>query len=645
VTAPPRSLVLGTAGHIDHGKSTLVKALTGTDPDRLKEEKERGITIDLGFAFLTLPNGASVGIVDVPGHEKLIRNMLAGVGGIDLVMLVVAADEGIMPQTREHLAICDLLGVPRGLVAVTKTDLVEPEWLALVTEEVRRTVKGTFLEDAPIVPVSSRTGAGLPHLVETIQELGADIRARPADGPLRLPIDRVFTVKGFGTVVTGTLISGRLREEETVVVLPAGLSSRVRGLQTHGLKVVEIAAGQRAAVNLQGVEKDQVERGDVLARAGQFKPSRLIDVHIRLLKEGPAGIKMRSRVRVHLGTAEAMGRVVLFPPREISPGDSSYAQIRLESPLVPAAGDRFILRRFSPVETLGGGVVLDPTPVKHRIREEGLLTALETLRAGSLADRLGIKVRRAGLSGIDRESLSAFTGLSRKETEAALAQLVQAGTVLMADKESETFIHRDPLEDLKNRIVSAVSAFHRDNPLKPGIPKEELRGRLGAGVPLRLLNKTLDLLARDNRAAADRDLVRLPDFGVRLGGAETDTIARIVALYRSAGAQPPLRDELPAKLGTDAKTVADLLRQAASGGDLVRINDSLYFHREAYESIRRILRETLAARKEITVAEMRDAIGTTRKFAVPLAEHLDSAKFTLRVGDKRRLMDTTGGKP
>ncbi|OGW63405.1 MAG: selenocysteine-specific translation elongation factor [Nitrospirae bacterium RBG_16_64_22] len=645
MTAPPRSLVLGTAGHIDHGKSTLVKALTGTDPDRLKEEKERGITIDLGFAFLTLPNGASVGIVDVPGHEKLIRNMLAGVGGIDLVMLVVAADEGIMPQTREHLAICDLLGIPRGLVAVTKTDLVEPEWLALVTDEVRRTVRGTFLEDAPIVPVSSKTGAGLPRLVETIQDLAADIRTRPADGPLRLPIDRVFTVKGFGTVVTGTLISGRLREEETVVILPAGLSSRVRGLQTHGLKAAEIAAGQRAAVNLQGVEKDQVERGDVLARPGQFKPSRLIDVRLRLLKGAPAGIKMRSRVRIHLGTAEAMGRVVLFPPREIAPGDSSYAQIRLESPLVAASGDRFIIRRYSPVETLGGGIILDPTPVKHRLREEGLLPALEKLHAGSLADRLAVKVHRAGLSGIDRESLAAFANLSRKETEAALAQIVQAGTVLMADKESETFIHRGHVEDLKDRIVSAVSAFHRDNPLKPGIPKEELRGRLGGGLPLRLLNKTLDLLARDNRAAVDRDLVRLPDFGVRLGGAETDTIARIVALYREAGTQPPLREELPGKLGTDAKTVADLLRQAASRGDLVRINDSLYFHREAYESIRRILRETLAARKELTVAEMRDAIGTTRKFAVPLAEHLDSAKFTLRVGDKRRLMETTGGPP
>lgn len=644
MTAPPRSLVLGTAGHIDHGKSTLVKALTGTDPDRLKEEKERGITIDLGFAFLTLPNGASVGIVDVPGHEKLVRNMLAGVGGIDLVMLVVAADEGIMPQTREHLAICDILGIPRGLVAVTKTDLVEPEWLALVTDEVRRTVKGTFLEEAPIVPVSSKTGAGLPRLVETIQELAADIRTRPADGPLRLPIDRVFTVKGFGTVVTGTLISGRLREEETVVVLPAGISSRVRGLQTHGRKIAEIAAGQRAAVNLQGVEKDQVERGDVLARAGQFQPSRMIDVRLRLLGDAPAGIKMRSRVRIHLGTAEAMGRVVLFPPRELSPGDSSYAQIRLESPIISANGDRFILRRYSPVETLGGGVILDPTPAKHRLREEGLIHALETLDAGPLSDRLAVKVRRAGLSGIDRESLEAFTGLSRKETSAGLAQIVQAGTILLVDKESETFLHRDHMEDLKDRIVSAASSFHRDNPLKPGIPKEELRGRVGESVPLRLLNKTLDLLAREGRAAVERDLVRLQDFGVRLGGVETDTIARIVALYRESGPQPPLREELAGKLGTDAKTVADLLRQAASGGDLVRINDSLYFHREAYESIRRILRETLAARKEITVAELRDAIGTTRKFAVPLAEHLDSAKFTLRVGDKRRLMDTTGGQ-
>ena len=394
-------IILGTAGHIDHGKSSLVKALTGIDPDRLKEEKERGITLDLGFASLDLPGGSRLGIVDVPGHEGLIKNMLAGVGGIDIVMLVIAADEGIMPQTREHLAICDLLHVKKGLIALTKTDLVDKDWLVLVQDEVREYIKGTFLENSPLVPVSSKTGENLPLLVQELAGLAAEVTPKSPNGILRLPIDRVFTMKGFGTIVTGTLLSGMISTEQEVDILPRGIRTKVRGIQSHNLTVQRSVAGQRTAVNLQGVDKAQISRGDIIVSTGFFTPTKTLDAKLDLLKQAPRGLKTGARIRFYNTTQEAMGRITLLEMNELPPGGETYVQLRLEQPVILQHGDRYILRFYSPMETLGGGMVLNPHTRRHKqTTMEQSLENLRVLEKGSLEDKLGIFVSGKGLAGM-----------------------------------------------------------------------------------------------------------------------------------------------------------------------------------------------------------------------------------------------------
>ncbi|MBI5199704.1 MAG: selenocysteine-specific translation elongation factor, partial [Nitrospirae bacterium] len=382
-----RYITLGTAGHIDHGKSALVEALTGINPDRLKEEKERGITIDLGFAFLDISDDLRIGIVDVPGHERLIKNMLAGAGGIDIVMLVIAADEGIMPQTKEHLAICNLLRIKKGLVALTKHDLVEEDWISLIMEDIKEFIKGSFLEGSRIIPVSSKTGHNLDLLKDTIKEISLQVEPKSSDGLFRLPVDRVFTMKGFGTVVTGTILSGKISTEDTIELLPQRIKSRVRGIQSHNQKVSEAIAGQRTALNLQGVEKEDIIRGNVVTLPGFMYPSSLLDVKIEILKEAPS-LKSRDRIRFHTGTTEAIGRVILIETKEIVPGEEGFVRVRFESPLTAMSGDRFIIRRFSPLETLGGGVILDTSPerlrTKIRRQETSLINELQIFEKGSL---------------------------------------------------------------------------------------------------------------------------------------------------------------------------------------------------------------------------------------------------------------------
>ncbi|MGW8321663.1 MAG: selenocysteine-specific translation elongation factor, partial [Thermodesulfobacteriota bacterium] len=400
-----RNVILGTAGHIDHGKSSLVKALTGTDPDRLKEEKERGITIDLGFAELAYPDGVNIGIVDVPGHERLIRNMLAGAGGIDMVVLVIAADEGVMPQSREHLSICNLLGIQRGLVALTKIDLVEEDWVELVSEDVRGFLRGSFLEGGEIIPVSAKTGANLESLRKALHAMASQVPLKSQKGVFRLPIDRVFTLKGFGTVVTGTALDGRVSVDEMVEILPSGRTSRVRSLQSHGHSLTTAVAGQRVAVNLQGIEKNEIVRGDVLTVPGKLRGTRVIDGQIRLLKDAPA-LKNRDQIHFHVGTAETVARVVLYEVDPLKPGGQAFCQLRLEAPVVTMAGDRFVVRRLSPLVTMGGGVVLDPSPRRRR-RADGI-SDLEVFASGPLQDSIETKVRREGIYGISMGRLEGW---------------------------------------------------------------------------------------------------------------------------------------------------------------------------------------------------------------------------------------------
>ncbi|HUJ17477.1 MAG TPA: selenocysteine-specific translation elongation factor [Nitrospirota bacterium] len=628
-------IILGTAGHIDHGKSSLVKALTGTDPDRLKEEKERGITLDLGFASLDLPGGNRLGIVDVPGHEGLIKNMLAGVGGMDIVMLVIAADEGIMPQTREHLAICDLLHVKKGLIVLTKMDMVEKDWLLLVQDEVRQFVKGTFLEKAPMLSVSSRTGEQLPLLVQELARLAAEVSPKSSNGILRLPIDRVFTMKGFGTVITGTLHSGTISIEQEVEVLPKGITTKVRGIQSHSQAVQRSVAGQRTAVNLQGVEKDQLSRGDIIVSAGFFTPTRTLDAKLELLKQAPRGLRTGSRIRFYNTTQEAIGRIALLGAHELAPGQEAFVQMRLDRPVIIQHGDRFILRFYSPMETLGGGMVLDPHPRRHKqstMQESH--KSLGILAQGAMEEQLALFISGKGLAGMAENDLIGTVAADKQAIAAALASLAQKKTVLRVDN---LYVHTLHLTSLEAKTLELVKQYHKDNPLKPGLDKEELKGALKMRISAKVLNMVIDGLAKKKQIEADGSKLRTPGFKAAGGKVQDEVKNRIVDAIRKGGTQPPVREELPSLFGITEKDAKDLLRLLADEGRTIRINDSLHLDKDVVETIRRDLTRHLQEKKEITMAEFRDLARTSRKYAVPIMEYFDSQKLTQRIGDKRVL--------
>ncbi len=628
-------IILGTAGHIDHGKSSLVKALTGTDPDRLKEEKERGITLDLGFASLDLPGGNRLGIVDVPGHEGLIKNMLAGVGGMDIVMLVIAADEGAMPQTREHLAICDLLHVKKGLIVLTKMDMVDKDWLTLVQDEVREVVKGTFLEKSPLVPVSSRTGENLPLLVQELGKLAAEVQPKSSNGILRLPIDRVFTMKGFGTVITGTLLSGTISTEQEVEILPKGTKTKVRGIQSHNQAAQRAVAGQRTAVNLQGIEKDQLSRGDTIVNPGFFKPTKTLDAKLDLLKQAPRGLKTGSRVRFYNGTQEAIGRITLLGTNQLAPGEEAFVQLRLEQPVIIQHGDRYILRFYSPMETLGGGMVLNPHTRRHKnatMKES--LQNLAILEKGKAEDRLALLISGKGLTGMEESEAVGTVAADKQETTSALASLAQKKIVLRVDN---LYVHSSHLGALEKKTLDLIRSFHKDNPLKAGLDKEELKGMLRMRINPKVLNTTIDGLLKKKELEAESSKLRVPGFKAAGGKINEEVKNRIVEAIKKGGTQPPLREELPALFGISDKDAKDLLKLLADEGRTVRITDSLHLDKDVLETIKADLRKHLAEKKEITMSEFRDLARTSRKFAVPLMEYFDSQKLTQRVGDKRML--------
>jgi selenocysteine-specific elongation factor len=625
-----KSVILGTAGHIDHGKSSLVKALTGIDPDRLKEEKERGITIDLGFANLSYPDGLTVGIVDVPGHERLIKNMLAGAGGIDIVLMVIAADEGIMPQSREHLAICELLKIKAGIVALTKADLVDNDWLQLVSDDIRDFVKGTFLENADIIPVSAKTGLNLNILKEKIRETALNVTPKLINGIFRLPIDRVFTLKGFGTVVTGTALSGTVTLDSPVEILPSGITSKVRGLQSHGASVGKAYAGQRIGINLQGVDRDLLKRGDVVVTPGRFVPTKTVDAKIQMLKEAPV-VKSRSRVHFYSGTSETIARIIIYDKDEINAGESCYCQFRLEEPVVVLSGDRYIIRRFSPLETIGGGEILDPLPVKRK-KKMGV-DDLAIFEKGGLKEKIEVRVKRAFFNGCAISEIEGWIQGNIPEINSALDQLISKGILI---KSQDSLFHRDSFNLFKDALRSVLSSFHRENPLKPGIPKEELKAKMVAEG--RGIEKLFNLIPMIEDVIVEKDILRLKDFKVSLTHVDEDMKGRIISILNKEGFQPPMKNELAEKLSIKEKEIDDLLKLLMQGGSIVRINDSLYITAEQYNKMIALLKDFYSKKNEMTVAEFRDILGTTRKFALPFLEYLDSSKITLRIGDVRKFM-------
>jgi selenocysteine-specific elongation factor len=629
-----RHVVVGTAGHIDHGKTSLVKALTGIDTDRLPEEKARGITIDLGFAFLEEPGGLTIEIVDVPGHERFVKNMLAGVGGIDLAMLVIAADEGVMPQTREHLAICSLLRIRSGLVALTKTDLVEPDWLELVREDVAALVRSTFLEGAPIVPVSAKTGAGLPELRQALRLLAEAVPERATDQLARLPIDRVFTVKGFGTVVTGTLAAGRLAVDDRVEVYPKGVEAKVRGLQTHGHPVAEASAGQRTAVNLQGVERAALERGDVLAHAGTLVTALLVDGALELLPDAPRPLKTRTRVRFHAGTSEIMARVLLLDRAELAPGETAFARFRLEAPLVALPGDRFVVRSYSPILTIGGGTLLDVDPPRFKRKAPALVAHLTLLRTGGPEAVLEEHVRHVGAAGVRVGALSGRVPFGPARLRGLLDALVAAGRVLVVDR--DWFLHPESGRRLRTLAVGALEAFHRAHPLRPGMSREELRGRAG-GADERIFTALLAALETEGIVKSVRDKVRLAAHEVRLTPEQQRVVDQLELEFLRAEAAPPSPEEALGRAGIRGDEEHELFQVLVHSGTLLRVKESLFFHARALDAIQQKLVGMLRERKEIGPADIKDLLGISRKYAIPLLEFFDQRRVTTRVGERRVL--------
>ncbi len=620
-------VILGTAGHIDHGKSALVKALTGIDPDRLKEEKERGITIDLGFADLSYPDGLTIGIVDVPGHERLVRNMLAGAGGIDLVLLVIAADEGVMPQSREHLYICDLLKIKSGLIVITKADLVESDWLELMKDEVKNFVRGTFLEGAPVVPVSSRTMFNIDVLKEEIRNVALKVKPKPTRGLFRLPIDRVFTLKGFGTVVTGTALSGNISVDDAVEILPSNLKIRVRGLHSHGKPIQTAYAGQRVAINLQGIEKEELKRGDAVVVPGRYIPTKIIDAKVELLQNSP-DLKNKSLVHFHLATSETIARVILYGRNELKAGESGYCQFRLQDPVVSTSGDRYIIRRFSPVETIGGGEVFDPSPPKRK--QKDIHEVLMTFEKSSLSDKISLKVLQSGLYGISVMVLEGWIKAEIPAIREAIETLKRNGILLVIE---DVLIHKTFFDLFREKVIQTLRNFHAKNPLKPGMSKEELRAAFK--IEPRLFG---GLVASLKEIVMEKEIIRLKTFSTVLSQAEETLKTRILDLLQKNEFQPPSKEELSQSLKLDQKHLSDILKLMVKEESLVRISDSMYLASSAYNKMIAALKNLFSKKPEMTVAEFRDILGTTRKYALPILEYLDSNKVTLRVGDVRKFL-------
>ncbi len=630
-------VTIGTAGHVDHGKTLLIRALTGVDTDRLKEEKERGISIELGFAYLDLPSGIRAGIIDVPGHERFIKNMLAGIGGIDIVLLVVAADEGIMPQTREHMDIIQVLGIKRGVVVISKIDLVDQEWLDLVEEEVRGYIATTSLGGAPIVPVSAVTGDGLKELVAVVDELVQAAQERPATGAVRLPIDRVFTIAGFGTVVTGTLVSGTIKEGDSLAVLPQSAMARVRSLQVHKEKISTARAGRRVAVNLAGLERQAVTRGNVLATPGFFMPSTTLDGRIFLLKSARP-LKNRARVRVHIGTSEITGRVVLLDRDELAPEASCYAQFILEEPIVAGRRDRFVLRSVSPVTTIGGGLVLEPVARRHKRFRKDVLDYLETVETGSPAAKVA-KYLDTARAPVEAGGLSGAVGLDESTVERAIAELAAADRIRVIDVDNQRFlIDTEFYAELARRIGEIVALYHRDYPLREGYPREELRSRLFAGVGSRVFQGLLQKMAEDGVVAIQPQVVTSVGFTGEPPAEVRSVLAALEEIYRKAGFQPPRWEDAVAQLAVAPESAVEYLTCLMRAGILVKLSEEQLIHREALREAQEIIVGTLHEKAEISLGEVRDLLNTSRKHALPLLEYLDSKRVTKRMGDKRVLM-------
>lgn len=634
-----KKLILGTAGHIDHGKSSLVKALTGIDPDRLAEEKKRGITIELGFGELTLKD-ISFGVVDVPGHERFVRAMLSGATGIDIVLLVIAADEGVMPQTREHLAICSLLGIQAGIVVLSKVDSVDEDWLELVRDDIATTLQGSFLEDAPRVAVSAHTGAGLEELRSELLKMGRCVQTKAEHALTRLPIDRVFEQRGFGPVITGTMASGHFAVGDAIELLPSGAKGRIRGLHNHGSSVGEIVAGQRAAVNIQGISLDAIHRGEVITHEHTLETTQQFDARIQLLPHLPKPLKHRASMLLHVGTVQVPCRILFHTKEPLHAGEEAYARVLPDEPVVLLPQDRFILRGFQRLEqhgtTFGGGVVLDPLPT-YRRRDRNVFERLEQLESEEPEVRIAALVYDTAKQGIELQALCQRMGWTGKRLEKVMGRLSSQGSVVRYEKEPPRFMHGDFIQSFSETLMEKVGAFHEAFPALEGMLRESLREQLHIDS-IRLFTMLLDKLQKNQQLVVEQEHVRLPTHRARIPEQEEALRKSIQMLYMEARFTPPRSRDLPALLDEHEQDVDLALKFLARTQAITRVRDDLFFERSVLEELEHSVVDFFRQNESMTAQDFKSITGASRKFSIPLAEYLDSQKITCREGDVRKLL-------
>ncbi|MEN8246547.1 MAG: selenocysteine-specific translation elongation factor [Thermodesulfobacteriota bacterium] len=632
-----KQIILGTAGHIDHGKTSLIKTVTGVNTDRLKEEQARGITIELGFASMDLPGGWHLGIVDVPGHEKFVKNMVAGATGIDMVAMVIAADEGVMPQTREHMEICALLGIQHGLIALTKTDLVDEEWMELVIEDIRDFARGTFLEDCPIVPVSSVTGEGIQAFVDALDTLSAAVPERAVTNLFRLPVDRVFSMKGFGTVITGSLVSGRVKVGDTITIYPSMISSKVRGIQVHNESVEKAGPGMRTAINFQGLEKASVNRGEVISTPKSLKPSYMVDVSLHFLKSNKKPAKNRTKVRFHTGTSEVFGYLVLLDREELPPGEDIVAQLRLDTPVSLVRDDRFVIRSYSPVRTIGGGKVLNPVPQKHKQFQPDVVDGLQGLINSPPEWVVSFHVQDADVAGVTFADLVIMTNLPEKKLASITQGLSSTREIIQIDKDTRLFVHKNVFEALQGNIAAFLEKYHQANPLKAGMSKEELKSKFPMQAADKLFRAVMNQMLKADTIVQEGEVVKLAGHKVSLGFDQESFKEKVLDIYRKSGLTPPYFKEVTKTLDVDPAVAKDVLMLLVSEGTMIKAKEELFFHVEPYEGLKKRLVDFLTANEEITTPQFKEMTGVSRKYIIPLLEYFDAKNVTIRVGDSRKL--------
>ena len=633
-----KHIVIGTAGHIDHGKTTLIKALTGRETDTLKEEKERGISINLGFTFFDLPSGRRAGIIDVPGHEKFVKNMLAGVSGVDIVLMVIAADEGVMPQTREHFEILQLLNVKKGIIVLTKADLVDEEWLELVKEEVKEEFKGTFLEKAPIHAVSSRTKMGMDALIKDIDTLTGEVEAKDLGGHFRLPVDRVFSISGFGTVVTGTVISGMVEEGNWIEVYPSRVKAKVRGIQVHDKSVKIAEAGQRCAINISNIKTSEVKRGDVISTEGIMEPSLIIDCSIYYLKSAPKPLENRQRVRLYHGTSEILCRVVIIDKEEIKPGEEAFVQLRLEKPLTAQRNDRYVIRNYSPMFTIGGGAIIEPLAHKCKRFDDEYIEELKIKESGSAYSILENTVKNLSSEFPKISDILKALGKNEEELEKKLDILVGEGSIIkLVNSDRPVYIHSGYLNKKLEVITENLEKYHKENPLRWGISKEEIKNKVfGKGLKQKVYDELLCILEAKHRINIHGNFISLYGYEIVYDEQQKIIKENIIKEFKSNEFSPPKYSDLEAK-EKDTKNLKMVFESLLDEGVIIRVSEDCYYTKASYDKCKDMIVKYINENESITVAQLRDLLDTSRKYSMCLIEHFDAIKFTKRIEDKRVL--------